>query len=198
MWFDRSAVQQIIWCKKLCCSRINGNERRWSNLALMKSSVTASLVIYSVYFTRLCHRANHAPRESITIKHRTSTVWRITTVELFGKKQAMTVKRVFPGPAWKMSMLWMDGWKDEWRAWLGLFITLPKPPPADRHCWWRRKLSVDLCEIRVANCSLCTFLFCHRNSMGMGMRVGVEVGLGVEVGKKAHRRTRQTHSSVAQ
>lgn len=35
-----------------------------------------------------------------------------------------------------------------------------------RHCLWRRKLSEDLHKIRVANCSLCAFLFCHRNSFG--------------------------------
>lgn len=60
-------------------------------------------------------------------------------------------KRAFPGPTWKCGSCSVDGGSG--RVYSALFQSLLRP---DGHCLWRRKLSVDQREIRVANCSLCT------------------------------------------
>lgn len=98
------------------------------------------------------------------------TVWKETMMT--GPRGDLTEKRAFPGLTWKCQCC---GWMDGGPGWVlsALFQSLLGP---DCHCLWRRKLSVDLREIRVANCSLCAFLFCYGNSLGTGTGVGVEVG----------------------
>lgn len=74
----------------------------------------------------------------------------------------------FPGSTWtRRSVAQLESDKRSGSVWLlGLSTLFQSLLCSDQHCLCRRKLSEDLCKIRVANCSLWAFLLCHRNSFG--------------------------------